>query len=163
MDKENDLEGGKVLSWTRSTASSNGSRTAMITQAVDLILSSYRKDQFADPDGFLAQLGVILAEYPDEVIKHVSHPLTGIQRTCKFPPSLAEIVEACNAKRGEIYNNYHHGSSPLEPRPKSRNTNRSIPLCRIHEEMLAAADQMPPGDAREAALAEAKAFAWKWL
>ncbi len=56
-------------------------------------------------------LGLILEQYPDEVIKFVTDPRTGIQRRSKWPPSIAEIVEACdecatNIKRRERFTNW---------------------------------------------------------
>lgn len=36
---------------------------------------------------------MVLERYPDDVIRSVTSPVTGIQRTCKFPPSIAEVVE----------------------------------------------------------------------
>jgi len=36
---------------------------------------------------------MVLERYPDKVIDAVTSPVTGIQRTCKFPPSIAEFVE----------------------------------------------------------------------
>src|SRR5215468_2602668 len=72
-------------------------RTALILRCQKAIFSAYRLDQFADPDGFMAQLGVILEQYADEVVLHVSSPLTGIQRESDFPPSIAKIVAACDA------------------------------------------------------------------
>lgn len=60
------------------------------------LFSAYRLDQFADPDGFKTQLGAVLEQYPDEVITFVCDPRTGIQRRNKFPPTISEIVEACD-------------------------------------------------------------------
>lgn len=59
------------------------------------IFSAYRTDQFADPEGFLTQLGAVLEEFPDETIMHVSDPRTGIQRRSKWPPTISEVVTAC--------------------------------------------------------------------
>lgn len=36
---------------------------------------------------------MVLERYDDKVIREVTSPVTGIQRTCKFPPSIAEFVE----------------------------------------------------------------------
>lgn len=36
---------------------------------------------------------MVLERYDDVVIRAVISPITGIQRTCKFPPSIAEFVE----------------------------------------------------------------------
>lgn len=40
-------------------------------------------------------LGVVLEQFPEEVIVYVTSPRTGIQRRMKWPPTLNEIVEAC--------------------------------------------------------------------
>jgi hypothetical protein len=62
------------------------------------VFGAYRRDEFADPENFIQQLGMILERYDDHVIERVTNPLTGIQRKCKFPPSIAEMVEACDAE-----------------------------------------------------------------
>lgn len=59
------------------------------------ILSAYRKDDYADPDGFVASIGMIFERYPDEIIKAVSDPVTGIQSKSDYPPSLAKVSDAC--------------------------------------------------------------------
>ena len=84
------------------------SRSAWIAQQARLVLSSYRRDDFADPDSFLLQLGMVLERYADEIIREITSPLTGIQRK-QFkhsgPPTIADIVEACDnevARLGRI-------------------------------------------------------------
>ena len=96
--------------WTRSTGSGNGSkpkvpatttslarkgldRSNWIKKCAQLILGSYRRDDFADPESYAVQLGMVLERYDDKVIEAVTSPATGIQRNCKFPPSIAEFVE----------------------------------------------------------------------
>ena len=44
------------------------------------------------------QLGTILERYSDTVVERVTSPVTGIQARCSFPPSIAEVVEACDAE-----------------------------------------------------------------
>ncbi len=68
-------------------------RSDWITTCALRVLGSYRKDDFANPDVFLTQLALVLERYDDKVIEVVTSPATGIQRTCKFPPSIAEVVE----------------------------------------------------------------------
>lgn len=63
------------------------------------VFASYRIDQFADPEGFKVALGAVLEQYPDEVIAYVCDPRTGIQRRSKFPPTISEMVEACDDHR----------------------------------------------------------------
>jgi hypothetical protein len=65
---------------------------------VALLMASYRKADYHDPEGFVATLGAILAQYAPEIVEYVTDPTTGIQRRCKWPPSPAEIVEACAAE-----------------------------------------------------------------
>jgi hypothetical protein len=74
----------------------NSIRQDWITHQAKVVLAAYRRDDFADAEGFVVQLGVVLERYADAVISEVTSPLTGIQRQCKFPPSIAEVVEFCN-------------------------------------------------------------------
>jgi hypothetical protein len=41
-------------------------------------------------------LGLVLMQYPNEVITYITDPRTGVQRRCKWPPTIAEIVGACD-------------------------------------------------------------------
>lgn len=63
-----------------------------------MLYSAYRTDQYADPEGFMASLGLVFSQYPDDVIVYVTDPRTGVQRGKVFPPSIAEIVGACDAR-----------------------------------------------------------------
>lgn len=65
-------------------------------QQIQMLFVSYRRADYADPDGFIASLAIVLAQYPEEVVIYVTHPETGIQRTIKFPPTIPEVVEACD-------------------------------------------------------------------
>jgi hypothetical protein len=62
------------------------------------IFGAYRRDDFADPEGFLLQLGMVLERYPDAVVRDVSSPITGIQRRSENPPTIAKVVAACDAE-----------------------------------------------------------------
>ena len=81
------------LPTTTSPARRDHDRSNWIRKCAQQILSSYRRDDFADPDSYSVQLAMVLERYPDKVIDAVTSPITGIQRTCKFPPSIAEFVE----------------------------------------------------------------------
>jgi hypothetical protein len=50
----------------------------------------------------MTSLGAVLEQYPSEVIIHVSDPRTGVQRGCKWPPTVSEIVEACDTRVAEL-------------------------------------------------------------
>ena len=73
----------------------SGERKALILRCQLALFSSYRADQYADPEGFKNSLGAVLEGFPDEVIRYVCDPRTGIQRRLKWPPAISEIVEAC--------------------------------------------------------------------
>lgn len=106
-----------------STASNKLLRAQMITRQAKMIFSAYRRDDFADPDNFVLQVGLVLERYPDAVISEVSSPLTGIQRRCKQPPTIADLVEACDAElaRSERIRRYSEMGSvrylPRNPKP----------------------------------------------
>lgn len=85
-----------IQSSARSTDSNKLSRAQTITKQARMIFSAYRTADFADPDGFILQLGLVLERYSEEVAAAVSSPFTGIQRTLKRPPVIADIVEACD-------------------------------------------------------------------
>lgn len=73
-------------------------RLEMIAMRGKMLSSSYRLDQFPDPDAYVTSVASVLESYPDEVIIHVTDPKTGIQRGCKWPPTVAEIVTACEVR-----------------------------------------------------------------
>jgi hypothetical protein len=70
-------------------------RKALIIKCQIALFSAYRVDQFADPEGFKNSLGAVLEGFPDEVIMYVCDPRTGLQRRLKWPPTISEVVEAC--------------------------------------------------------------------
>jgi hypothetical protein len=109
-----------------SRAPADPNRSTWIASACRAILSSYRRDDFADPDGYLVQLGMVLERYPDDIIKHVTSPITGIQRHCKFPPSIAEVVEMCEdeqARQVRIRELAQLRPAPRAPRVKQHRAN----------------------------------------
>jgi hypothetical protein len=90
-----------------------------------MLYSAYRTDQYADPDGFMASLGLVFSQYPNDVIEYVTDPRTGVQRGKVFPPSIAEIVSACDTRladkaRLRRYRNWgKNDSAPLLEGPKN--------------------------------------------
>lgn len=74
---------------------SSRDRKALILRCQVALFSAYRIDQYADPEGFKNSLGAVLEGFPDEVIRYVCDPRTGIQRRSKWPPTISEIIEAC--------------------------------------------------------------------
>jgi hypothetical protein len=59
------------------------------------------------------QLGAILSEFPDEIVIHVTSPQTGLQRRSKWPPSISEVLEACEAHQDYLKRIRQPKASPL--------------------------------------------------
>ncbi len=45
---------------------------------------------------------MVLEAYPDDEIEFITSPQTGIQRTQKFAPTIAEITQACDARAAAV-------------------------------------------------------------
>lgn len=78
------------------------SRKSLIERCQRIIFSAYRTDQYGDPEGYIDSLNLVFGQYPNDVVKYVSDPRTGVQRDCEWPPTIAKIVAACDARMGEI-------------------------------------------------------------
>lgn len=90
-----------------------------------ILFSAFRADQYSDPEGYLTSLGLVLEQYPNEVIVYITDPRSGVQRHLKWPPTISEIVEACDArvseiKRSERYLNWGR-NDPLAIEPPREN------------------------------------------
>jgi hypothetical protein len=94
---------------------------AWILKRIDLLMSSYRKTDYLNLEGFIATMGSILEDYPQAIVEYITDPKTGLQRRCKWPPTPAEVVEACAAEiawRTKIAQN--SGLSPVPRLPAPR-------------------------------------------
>ena len=77
-------------------SNSNQNREQQCLQAARQIFSCYRRDDAADPDGYVASVAAVLSEYPPDIVDLVSDPRTGIGRRSKFLPNTADISEDCD-------------------------------------------------------------------
>ena len=59
----------------------------------------YRKGDANDPETYTAAIAAVLAEYSPAVVQRVTDPRTGLPRTMKFMPNVAEVAEACDAAK----------------------------------------------------------------
>lgn len=50
----------------------------------------------------MAQLGTVLTEFSEEVVVYVTSPKTGLQRRSKWPPTLSEVLTACEEHQAHI-------------------------------------------------------------
>lgn len=64
-----------------------------------MLFSAYRLDQYADSEGFIAQVAAIMSEYSHEVVVYVTDIKTGIQRRSKWPPTINELGDALDAAK----------------------------------------------------------------
>ena len=80
------------------------------------LMSSYRKTDYQNPEGFIATLGSDPGGISagDRGIR--DRPEDGLQRRCKWPPTPAEVVEACAAEIG--WRTKIAQNSGLSPVPK---------------------------------------------
>ena len=60
-----------------------------------LLFGAFRKGEANDPEIYVAAITAMLATYPRDVIRTVTHPTKGIAAKLKFLPAVAEIREAC--------------------------------------------------------------------
>jgi hypothetical protein len=67
-------------------------------------MSAYRSHDVDDPRGFVANAVAVLQRYPETVVEEVCRPGYGIQTRIKWPPSQAELREACERVAGERAN-----------------------------------------------------------
>jgi hypothetical protein len=77
----------------------------------------------------MASLGRVLEQYPNEVVVYITDPRTGIQRTSKWAPTIAEIVEACDAQVTDLhrisrYENWGKSNDLLLDGPKTEKPSR---------------------------------------
>ena len=100
---------------TFSTNYKGLSKAQKVVKAARMIFSAYRRDDFADPEGFIAQVGAVLERYDDVVIEAVSNPRNGIQRRSNFPPNVKEIGDACEA---EAARRFEIAKAARAPRPQ---------------------------------------------
>jgi hypothetical protein len=89
-----------------------------------MILSAYRRDDFADPTGYVVQAGRVLENYSDAIIREATEPSTGIQSLCRFPPSIKELsdmLKELTDRAVRIAELGRHKLQPSTPRPPRQN------------------------------------------
>lgn len=111
-----------------------------------MLFSAYRRDDFTDPEGFTAQLGAILSDFPEEVVTYVTSPKTGLQRRSKWPPTISEVLGACEQHRDYLVRLRQPRRAPL-PRLES-------PRLKDMPQGALAQVFVPEGHARYAAMIE---------
>jgi hypothetical protein len=86
---------------------------------MEILFSACRLDQHPSPDGFMTQAALAFSVYSEATVCYVTDPLTGIQRKRKWPPVIAELVEACeHAKAAPLLERLSYEQDP--PRNQGR-------------------------------------------
>lgn len=62
--------------------------------AAAMLIGCYPNGKPADPQTYVAAITALLAEFPHEVVRRVTDPRFGVQRHCKFLPTIAELSDA---------------------------------------------------------------------
>ncbi len=68
----------------------------------------------------MVSVGVVLEQFPDDVIVYVTSPRTGIQRRLKWPPTVNEIIEACEEQLAYFERLKRPKQLPVERLPAPR-------------------------------------------
>ena len=55
----------------------------------------YRKGDANDPDTYVAAITATLARYPEDVIRDVTNPASGLPIRKDFLPTVKDVFEAC--------------------------------------------------------------------
>lgn len=74
--------------------------TKYAAERARLLLGCYRKGDANDPDTYVAAITATLARYPENVIRDVTHPATGLPIQKDFLPTVREVYLACEAIDG---------------------------------------------------------------
>jgi hypothetical protein len=68
-----------------------------------LLFSCYRRNEASDAETFVTAVAAVLARYPEDIVRRVTHPVDGLPGKSNFPPSVAEVRAACEQAMKPIY------------------------------------------------------------
>lgn len=119
------------------------SKQTKIAGAARAIFSAYRRDDFADPEGFVVQLGTLLEGYEVAVIEYISSPITGVQRKFDYPPNIKQIGDACEAEAKRRLAMARASHSPRAQLNRLYNPPPNYPGCRANLHVFAESPQYP--------------------
>lgn len=60
-----------------------------------MLFGCYRKGEANDPETYTAAVAAVLSEYPEDTIRHVTDPRTGIPSKVNWMPNVGEVRQAC--------------------------------------------------------------------
>jgi hypothetical protein len=102
-----------------SSTPSTPSAIERLRDRAKLLMAAFRKTDFQDPTNFSAQLIAIFEQYDEAVVVAVTDPRNpdALQRRYKWPPTLNEVGEACDAERDR---QHRMKQEPLRKTPRYR-------------------------------------------
>ena len=63
---------------------------------LERIIAPYNLNHMRNPEIYREHLLAVLKQYPPHILEKLADPTGGILTVCKFPPTIAEIVEVAN-------------------------------------------------------------------
>jgi len=75
---------------------------AYCLRRAEWMFGCYRRDEANDPEIYCAAIAAVLSDYPRAIVEYVTDPRVGIPSRIKWPPSVAEVMEACDAEMKRV-------------------------------------------------------------
>jgi hypothetical protein len=104
-----------------------------------LMFGCYRKGDANDPETYCAAVAAVLSRYSQDVVEYVTDPRTGLPGSCKWLPSVAEVKEACTARRdylnrAEDFKRRFAGRTPVKALPLDEDRPGRRAGIRVHQD-----------------------------
>lgn len=80
--------------------------TNYAAERAKILFGCYRTGDANDPETYVAAITAVLAQYPENIITQVTHPITGLPSNGKgWLPTVKEVRDACDAAYEPIIQN----------------------------------------------------------
>lgn len=85
---------------SQKSESSTSSRLEYAAERANLLFGCYRKGDANDPKTYVTAVAAVLAEYPEDTIRFVTDPRTGLPSKVDWMPTVGEVKRACEDHYG---------------------------------------------------------------
>jgi hypothetical protein len=72
-------------------------------ERTQLLFSCFRRTEASDAKTFVTAVAAVLARYPEDIVRRVTHPVDGLPASHTFPPAIAEVKAACERLMEPVY------------------------------------------------------------